>query len=158
CDNGLWTFSRLVNTIPTLETDNVVFFFAKVAINGWFRYLALVYCVINAATLMRFAYRVTRVTAIAWHCYKSGRKVLEKEELNKIKDIISWDDVRTEIRCLNWLTWVLVIVAVELTVQWNHLSPTANLQAPGQLIPFVTRIIIFINSSFTAGPQVLPSY
>jgi len=198
CSALLWMFARLVDTLPALETDNVVFFFAKVAIDGWFRYLALVYCVIDAVTSISFAYKVTRVIAKSW-VYKaedyqyqaigtpastttsvSDRTQMEATPVtpqagelgnrdeqeptrdggleSKFESIINWKDMDGEIRLIGWLTWILVIMAVELTVQWNHLSPSTNLQAPGQLIPFVTGIIIFIDSCFVAGNQLLPQY
>ncbi|KAI1183154.1 hypothetical protein F5B17DRAFT_152468 [Nemania serpens] len=207
CGALLWTFSRLVDTLPTFGTDNVVFFFAKVAINGWFKILALVYCVIDATTSVLFVYKVTCVIAIAWD-YKSGklsrvgnmaceysattipavvstptvdltpastmvatlqdeesapatapctREVVESVKMeSRIKEKMDWESMRNTIRYLGWLIWILVIVAVELTVRWNHLSPSTDLRAPGQLIPFVTGIIIFIDSIFVVGRQLRP--
>ncbi|KAI0449235.1 hypothetical protein F5B21DRAFT_520550 [Xylaria acuta] len=168
CSALLWTFAWLVNTLPTFGTDNVVFFFAKVAINGWFRILALVYCVIDAVTSISFAYKVTRVIAKAWG-YKTGEltpatapqagdTVANGNLESEIEEIIKWSGMKTMIRWLGWLTWILVVVAVELTVRWNHLSPSTNLQAPGQLIPFATGIIIFTDSIFVVGRQAWPRY
>ncbi|RFU31368.1 hypothetical protein B7463_g4982, partial [Scytalidium lignicola] len=159
CSALIWTFAQLVDTLPSLNTDNVVFFFAKVAIHGWFRYLALVYCIFDGITSLSFAYRIARVTAISWDCYKNGNTDADESEIERIKDITrQWQDIHIGIHCLRWLTWVLIIVTVELTVRWNHLSPTTDLQAPGQLIPLVTGIIILIDSSLVAGYQVIPRY
>lgn len=131
CGALLWTFSRLVNTLPTLATDNVVFFFAKVAVNGWFRYFALVYCVIDAATSMRFAWKVFRVSKIVWIHYKSDKDELDNATRREIENIVGWQRMRIETQCLFFFGWVFVVVVVELTVKWNHLSPSTDLQTPG---------------------------
>lgn len=158
CAALVWTFARLVDTLPALQTPGVMFFFAKVSLHGWFRYLALVYCIIDALTSLSFAYKVARVTTIAWNCYKEARKEASQQEEEQIGEIIRWDDLGTTIRLLRWLIWVLEVVAVELTVRWNHLSPTSDLQAPGQLIPLVTGVIILIDSAFVAGRRVAPHW
>ncbi|KAI1118535.1 hypothetical protein F5Y14DRAFT_217817 [Nemania sp. NC0429] len=207
CSALLWTFARLVNTLPTFGTDNVVFFFAKVAINGWFRILALVYCVIDAATSILLVSKVSRVIAMAWG-YRSGNvsrvrnmnsessamaipaitaastgnlilasravtsprddeaipplapssgEAIKNDGLeSEIIKIMNWDNMKSETRYLGWLIWILVVVAVELTVRWNHLSPSTDLRAPGQLIPFITGIIIFIDSIFIVARQLWP--
>jgi hypothetical protein len=168
CSALLWTFARLINTLPTFGTDNVVFFFAEVALNGWFRILALVYCVIDAATSILFAHRVTRIIAKVW-AYNGGESIpvtatrtrdsVANDRLeSEIERILDWSEMKTMIRWLGWLIWILVVIAVELTLRWNHLSPSTTLQAPGQLIPFATGVIIFTDSVFVAGRQMGPRY
>ena len=160
CGALLWTFARLIDTLPTLGTDNVVFFFAKVALNGWFKTFALIICVIDAVTSIQLVINITRLIKIAWK-YKRGSLSLSKatEEgdsvLNdplksKIERILNWSEMEVMIRLLNWLIWILVVIAVELTLRWNHLSPSTTLRSPGQLIPFATGIIIFTDSVFVA--------
>jgi hypothetical protein len=158
CSALLWTFARLSETLPTLQTENMVFFFAEVSITGWFRYLALVYCVWDTVTSISFAYKVIRVIGVSWDCYKDGQTEATPEGKDKIRKIMRWDEMQKIIRCLHWLVWILVVLAVELTVKWNHLSPTTNLQSPGQLIPFISGIIILVDSVFVAGRQVAPPY
>lgn len=153
CAALLWLFARLVVTLPHFGTDNVVFFFGNVSINGWFRYVALVYSVIDAATSLRFAYKVSRLINVALQIRASS----DFDEAI-IDAIVDWKDMATWIKCLHWLTWVLVVIAIELTVQWNHLSPSINLQSPGQLIPLVAGIIILADSTFVAGRHVYPRY
>lgn len=148
CSALLWTFAKLVNTLPTLGTDNVVFFFARVSINGWFRYLALVYVVIDAATSISFAIKIVRLLPKSW---------ASEVDASEVQGILEWKDVDGPIRHLRWLVWVLVVIVVELTIKWNHLMPSNNLQSPGQLIPMATGIIIFIDSSIVAG-RSLRSY
>ncbi|KAK2882524.1 hypothetical protein FQN49_000250 [Arthroderma sp. PD_2] len=159
CAALLWTFAVLVKKLPVLGTKNVVFFFAPVRLDGWFRYLALVYCAIDAATSVLLARKVVWITVIVWECYRDGRTGEGiQTAIKRIEIILEWekDGMRSYIHVLRWLTWVLVVLAVELTLHWNRLSPVTDLQAPGQLIPFVAGIVILIDSGFIAGRALLP--
>ncbi|EFR05212.1 hypothetical protein MGYG_08226 [Nannizzia gypsea CBS 118893] len=159
CAALLWTFAVLVKRLPLLGTKNLVFFFAPVRLDGWFRYLALVYCVIDAATSLRFAWSILRITVVVWECYIDGRTGEGVQRaIERIEDILGWekDGMRPYIHALRWITWILVILAVELTLHWNRLSPLNDLLVPGQLIPFVAGIVILIDSGFIAGRALIP--
>ncbi|KAI1175749.1 hypothetical protein F4777DRAFT_578714 [Nemania sp. FL0916] len=147
----IWTFAVLVDILPLMGTDDVVFFFTEVPIRGWFRILALALCIIDSVSSLLFAHKVVRITAIAWRCYREGRAEATECEIIKIKKILKWEKSKTYASILNWLMWVLVIVSVELTLQWNHLTPSTDISAPGQIIPFVTGIVILIDSGFVVG-------
>ena len=154
CAALLWLFARLTVALPVLGTDNVVFFFAKVPIDGWFRYVALAISIIDAITSLNFAYKVIRV--IKYITFPTGSESGPNEET--IEKIIGWEDIKAGAKCLGWVVWALEVIAVELTIQWNHLSPTTDLQSPGQLIPLVTGIIIFVDSAYVVGRHVFRSH
>ncbi|KAK6329887.1 hypothetical protein TWF718_003314 [Orbilia javanica] len=138
CGALLWLFSTLVKSLPALQTENVVFFFAKVPIRGWFRILALVYCSFDAATSIYFCYKVYRAY------FRPGTKT--PQEILKPEPVYSF---------LYWAVWLLAVLGVELTIKWNHLAPVTDFQSPGQLIPFITGIIILIDSAFVTSNRVL---
>lgn len=156
CTALLWTFGALVSSLPRLGTPNVIY--SAISLSGWFRWVALGYCILDALTSLSFAYKVGRVSLIAWRCYISGRTEPNEDESNSIVEIVEWSEERTLLKAMLWLTWVFVILTVETTLYWNHLSPSTDLQAPGQLIPFVTGVILFIDSVFVAGRQLAPRY
>ncbi|KAJ5737650.1 uncharacterized protein N7483_002775 [Penicillium malachiteum] len=157
CTALLWTFSSLVHTLPRLGTPNVMFFFSPVSLTGWFRYLALVYLVIDAITSLYLAYRIVCVLMIVWKCYAANRRELYEEESAQIVKIIKWSEDQFMLTIILWLVWVFAIVAVETTLQWNHLTPLNDLRSPGQLIPFVTGCILLIDSISVAAREHVPS-
>ncbi|KAF4539226.1 uncharacterized protein LTHEOB_10390 [Lasiodiplodia theobromae] len=164
CAALLWTFARLVDgDLPTLGTPNVVFFFAEVGLNGWFRYLVLVYCAIDALTSLSFAYKVIRVAKVVGGLYFKGRigegydwKKTEPETLKEIDEIMGWKQIETIALFLAWPLWILVVVAVELTIRWNHLTPSNDLRTPGQLMALITGIIIITDAALVAGRYWIP--
>lgn len=164
CAALLWTFARLVDgDLPTLGTPNVVFFFAEVGLNGWFRYLVLVYCAIDALTSLSFAYKVIRVAKVVGGLYFKGQigegydwKKTEPETLEEIDDIMGWKQIETIALFLAWPLWILVVVAVELTIRWNHLTPSNDLRTPGQLMALITGIIIITDAALVAGRYWIP--
>ncbi|GAM33760.1 hypothetical protein TCE0_013f00896 [Talaromyces pinophilus] len=151
CAALLWMFATLVHSLPALGTGNVIFFFARVSITGWFRYLALVYFVLDAITSLLFARKVIRVIGIAWRYGISTREEEDDDDdaiITEIKEAIGWDNSKQHIPVLHALILTWVIVAVELNITWNHLSPSTDLQVPGQLIPLVTGATILADSIF----------
>ncbi|KAB8224356.1 hypothetical protein BDV33DRAFT_188320 [Aspergillus novoparasiticus] len=174
CAGLLWTLSTLVHTLPRLGTPNLVFFFYPVSLTGWFRYLALVYCVLDAATSLCVAYRMIRILHIAWECYMDGRTAANAKEIEMIVETIKWNKKSNDrphggdnqdswnkhrpplhSQIMMWLNLIFMIVAVETTLVWNHLTPLNDLRSPGQLIPFVTGIILLIDSVSVLGREDL---
>ncbi|KAJ5626667.1 hypothetical protein N7528_004094 [Penicillium herquei] len=153
----LWAFSSLVHTLSRLGTPNLVFFFSPVSLTGWFRYLALVCLTIDALFSSYLAYRLLRVQIVAWKLSAATNRALGKEEsLRYIRKFTSYD--------LSWISvigfslhWLLVIVAVEMTLRWNHLTPS-NKRSPGQLIPFLTGCIILVDSLSVVAREHAPLY
>ncbi|KAF2198963.1 hypothetical protein GQ43DRAFT_137191 [Delitschia confertaspora ATCC 74209] len=41
--------------------------------------------------------------------------------------------------------WIFAVTTVETTIRWNNLTPSNDLGSPGQLIPFITGICIFLD-------------
>ncbi|KAL2169556.1 hypothetical protein VTG60DRAFT_5949 [Thermothelomyces hinnuleus] len=156
CAALLWLFARLVVTLPRLGTPNLVFLFCKVRLDGGFRWVALVYSIIDTTTSLKFAYKLLRVIGLALQQKAAAGTDDDHVVLKTAEEIIEWKELTVWIKCFHWLVWVLVVVAVELTARWNHLAPSTDLQSPGQLIPLVAGIIIFTDSSYVAGRERLP--
>ncbi|RFU25557.1 hypothetical protein B7463_g10774, partial [Scytalidium lignicola] len=144
----IWTFAKLIYSLPTLQTSNVIFFSGKVHIHGGFRYLALVYCIIDGITAIVLEYKILRVYLIV--C-KNNSTELSEAEMKKVRKVVAWTAVHTSVEYITWITWIWMILTIELTIKWNRLSPSTNLHTAGELVPFVTGIIIFIDSSRVAG-------
>ncbi|PWY74492.1 hypothetical protein BO94DRAFT_606951 [Aspergillus sclerotioniger CBS 115572] len=158
CAALLWTFGTLVHSLPRLGTPNVVFFFARVSLTGWVRYLALVYLTIDAITSLMVASRMVRVLMIAWTAYAAGRTEPSPVELDEISATIKWKSEEFFLTIQVWVVWVFTIVTVEVTLYWNHLTPVMDLRSPGQLIPFVTGLILLIDSLSVVSRAYLPRY
>jgi hypothetical protein len=157
CGALLWLFATLVHTLPRLGTPNVVFFFARVSLTGWFRYVALAYCIVDATTSLRVIYRIFRLIMMTWVCYADGRSGFTEDETQRVTKMVMWDKDKDQLyfRILLWLTWVLTIVAVETTLVWNNLTPLNDLRSPGQSIPFVTGIIMLLDSLSTIARRLV---
>ncbi|KAK1147883.1 hypothetical protein N8T08_000398 [Aspergillus melleus] len=145
CAALLWTFARLVHTLPRLGTPNVIFFFARVSVTGWFRYLALVLLSIDAASSLYVSYRIVRVMMIAWKAYGDGRREPDAKERKTIDDTMKWKKQEFELTITMWLIWIFAIIAAEMSLYWNHLTPSNDLYSSGQLIPFVAGLILLID-------------
>ncbi|EGE07423.1 hypothetical protein TEQG_06549 [Trichophyton equinum CBS 127.97] len=128
CTALLWTFAVLVKRLPPLGTKNLVFFFTPIVV--------IIICE-----------------------YRRDRMPTERGIL-QISDILGWEKDRMTpyVYALRHITWMLTVLAVELTIHWNHLSPTRDLLVPGQLIPFVAGVVILIDSGIIAGRSLLPGY
>ncbi|GBF62854.1 hypothetical protein TMEN_5440 [Trichophyton mentagrophytes] len=159
CTALLWTFAVLVKRLPPLGTKNLVFFLAPVRLDGWFRYLALVYLAVDAVVSLRFAWKVLQIVVIIICEYRRDGMPTERGIL-QTSDILGWEKDRMApyVYALRHITWMLTVLAVELTIHWNHLSPTRDLLVPGQLIPFVAGVVILIDSGIIAGRSLLPGY
>ncbi|KAF3214015.1 hypothetical protein TWF106_009369 [Orbilia oligospora] len=134
----IWTFSKLVVTLPELGTKNVVFFFARVSLKGWFRWLALTYFSIDAIFTLLFSFKLVQLIKLSWTFRRHGDLGLHTE--NWFPKLEGWD------RAMQWAVRVWVITMIELTIRWNHLEPASDFRAPGQLIPLISGIFIFIDS------------
>ncbi|KAK6513716.1 hypothetical protein TWF506_008154 [Arthrobotrys conoides] len=157
----LWLFCYLVVTLPELGTENVIFFFARVNLKGWFRWLALVYCAIDVVSVLVFSWRFVRLIKLSWDCRSRKTKRTDNslspeqhQEFDKnlerqIFKIMDWDKLTKWSFALEYIGWIWVVTVVELTLRWNHLEPASDLRVPGQLIPFITGVIILIDSLFT---------
>ncbi|GKZ66074.1 hypothetical protein AnigIFM50267_010913 [Aspergillus niger] len=144
CAALLWTFATLVDTLPRLGTPNLGFFFAPVSLTGWFRYLALAYFVIDATTSLISVSKMFQVLHIAWKPDGSSEsESLSSDKEEQIKELIMW---KGWLIYIAGLYWVFSIVAIETTLVWNHLTPLNDLGSPGQLIPFVTGVILLLDS------------
>ncbi|KAF3207856.1 hypothetical protein TWF106_007132 [Orbilia oligospora] len=166
CGALLWLFATLVKSLPTLLTENAAFFFAKVPLNGWFRFLALVYCAFDAATSLYSCFRVGHVFILYYRFKrsKSIEDILKEKEFGdqNTNNNDSASNQGKDKRHLNYfshalhcIVLVLAVLAVELTIKWNHLVPITDFQSPGQLIPFTAGIIILADSIFVLGNRII---
>ncbi|KAL2158252.1 hypothetical protein VTH06DRAFT_4572 [Thermothelomyces fergusii] len=159
CVAQLWLFATLVVTLPRLETSNIIFLFYYVPLDGWFRWVALVYSAIDAATSLSLVYKLVRLIGLVLQQPNAADGDSRSRDmfLKACDDILKWKELTTWIKCILWLCWVLVVVIVELTIHYNRLRATTDLQSPGQLIPLVAGIIIFVDGCYVAGRERLPN-
>lgn len=129
----LWIFGRLVSTLPKLGTKNLVFFFAPVRLDGWFRYLALVLCIVNAILSLQLLAKIIRILR------------LRKPTADQIEKVVGWSDKHTTLVAAQWMLFPLLVTAVEVTLWWNNLAGSTDFQSPGQLIPLITGTMVFID-------------
>ncbi|PLB43372.1 hypothetical protein P170DRAFT_431317 [Aspergillus steynii IBT 23096] len=158
CAALLWTFGSLVHSLPPLGTPNVVFFFSPVSLTGWFRYVALVYLAVDAISSLYVAYRMVRVVMIAWTAHAAGRTEANAAERDAIVNTIKWSQDQFALTIMLWLVWIFSIIAVETTLHWNGLTPLNDLRSPGQLIPFITGVILLIDSVSVVSREFIPWY
>ncbi|EGX52827.1 hypothetical protein AOL_s00007g163 [Orbilia oligospora ATCC 24927] len=138
----IWTFGKLVVTLPELGTKNVVFFCTRVSLKGWFRWLALTYFSIDAITTLFFSFKLVKLIKLSWTFRSHGDLKLHTEKwFPKLEGLD---------RAIQWAVRVWVITMIELTIRWNHLEPASDFRAPGQLIPLISGIFIFIDSLLAA--------
>jgi hypothetical protein len=153
-----WLFARLYRVLPLLGTENVTFFFARVSLDGWFRIFMLVLCVLmDWPSTIWWSIKVIRALRVLIAVYRRGASEMTKSE----REEANIYDLKGTVAIPQWWTkfvrrgvpiflWIYSVTTVETTITWNHLSPSTELTSPGQLIPLVTGIIIFID-----GLQVL---
>jgi hypothetical protein len=147
-------FANLVVTLPHLGTENVIFLFVPVRIDGWFRWVALAYCSIATMFLFGFVYTVILVVLLTLRKESDGD---DHAYITGIADILGMKEIPFWARCLHLVNLVVVMVAIEFTIRWNHLVPSTDLQSPGQLIPLVTGILICIDGCYVAVKAQFPS-
>ncbi|KAH7108693.1 hypothetical protein B0J11DRAFT_449544 [Dendryphion nanum] len=137
-------WSTLFKSLPQLGTQNMMFFLGRVNIKG--RVSEFMVAVgggqifILAPSLIIFLIMIRRGTK-AW---LRGEKELDIESLHQEKRWMkkSQQRVVAYLGVLGLLGWTVGIIAVELMIRWNGLVPVKDLSQPGQLVPFVTGIII----------------
>jgi hypothetical protein len=151
----LWLFTNLVITLPHLGTENVIFLFVPVRIDGWFRWVALAYCSIAAIFMFGFVYAVILIALLTLRKESDGD---HHAYMANIEIILGAKEVPFWVKFLHLVNLVFVVVAIELTIKWNHLVPSTNLQSPGQLIPLVTGILICIDGCYVAAKAQFPSF
>ncbi len=154
CTALIWLFSSLALNLPLMETPSVIY--RGVSLSGWFRCVALGYCLVDALTSLIFLKKAARLVRIAWQCYTSHDSEVTEEDCVKITGIVRWSEERTVLKTMLWLVFAVNTITVETTIYWNHLSPSADLQAPGQLIPLATGAILLVDSGFVAGRNRVP--
>ncbi|KAF3103803.1 hypothetical protein TWF594_001948 [Orbilia oligospora] len=145
----LWTFGKLVVTLPELGTKNVVFFFARVSLKGWFRWLALAYSSIDAILTLVFSFKLVRLIKFSWIFRRRENPGSHTEDW--LPELRGWD------RAIQWAVRVWVIITVEVTIRWNHLQPASDFRAPGQLIPLISGLFIFMDSLLAVDFKPLTS-
>jgi hypothetical protein len=136
----LWFWFVKIPNLDRLSCRFYGFAFAKVPLNNRaFQVVNIVlYFILGVAVLVLFTLRLNsmmkgpedeRRRAIQWEIEKRrlGRRGLSRRV----------DALRTLNLANNFTTASIVVVATELTIQWNHISDINTLSSAGQLIPFV---------------------
>lgn len=128
----LWFWSVGWKVLPRLETENVTFFFAKIAIdNRGYRIFALTYAIIS--------------TIQGLVSTRSYLRIQISPQPHDIK--ILFRSLWVGSFYLGFVSSITVlIVGVELSIVWNKLEPNTDLAAPSQLIPLVGGIISMVEA------------
>ncbi|KAH0541893.1 hypothetical protein FGG08_003698 [Glutinoglossum americanum] len=156
---GLWMACDLVKTLPLLGTANVVFFFAKVSLLGWYRTLSIVLFSITLSYMIFWAWYMAKLGKVVMRCYLDGETEMTEKERKGVQFIPErlLPQVTSEqstaagayvgtIGLISGLTsWVFCVVSVEKTIVWNNLQPSTDLSSPGQLIPFIVGATIALD-------------
>ena len=80
-----WTYTKLWHTLPLLDTENVVFFFAPVSVTGWFRIFALVMSLFSWLSLLAEIPLFIMTGETALRCYFKGISELPDEDRKRLK-------------------------------------------------------------------------
>ena len=77
---------------------------------------------------------------------------LDKQTSEEREKVRRFGTICRQLYCLWGLVFlILTIAGVEMTINYNSLSPVTNLTLPGQIIPFMLGIITVIEGASTAG-------
>jgi hypothetical protein len=143
--NGLttWFWAKGYNTLPLLGTSNAGFIYTRVQIDGWFRTFNLVYASLawvgEVGILILGAYLLQQSFG---YFEDEENEFKESSVIDFILPVIPWSALIMLI-----FTIPLLVVATEKMIQWNNLSPTTDLSAPGQVIPFAVGVVGLCDAS-----------
>ena len=81
-----WSYAKLWHSLPLLDTENIVFFFAPVSVTGWFRIFALVMSLFSWLSLLNEIPLFIKIGKTALRCYFKGMSELPDEDRKRLKD------------------------------------------------------------------------
>lgn len=147
---SFWFWSDLIFRLPTLETANDVWLFARVNMLGGYRIFVLIMlCIALLAMIARIGNDLAAV--------REARKEHEEYKLQhgeaaaktRVEDFVEkakWATATTA--ASQGFVVIFVIATVEMTIKYNDLEPEKNLSLPGQTIPFSIGIVVLIDGLF----------
>jgi hypothetical protein len=134
-------WGRLCFTLPDLDTPGKTWFFVKVDISGWFRILALVQgsilIPIPVIVIMGIAVILILSSYDAWRSGDPDDFEIENENIAVTAS--RWAGA------VGAISWILTVANVEMTIRWNELTPQSDVSQPGQIIPLVVGIFVFVD-------------
>ena len=162
--SAIWFWATLYQSLPLLGTNDLVWFFVNVNITGWFRIFALALNSLEALLIGPSAIvAILCWSFIAFIAYLTGQDDLKFMEV-ETPDESDWDRNRRAY----WLKWkkrakeaassawifssfnyIFSIVAAEMIIRANDLSPQTDLLQPGQLIPLTIGAVTLVDGIFT---------
>jgi len=132
-----WFWAKGYRILPLLGTSNAGFFYIQVEINGFFRIFSVI------CALHWLVWRDLFISLGAYLLQRSfgyfedeDNEFKERSIIDFIAPFISWFALLQVIFAIT-----LLFVAAEKMVQRNNLSPTTDLSALGQLIPFDVGVV-----------------
>jgi len=162
--SALWFWATLYQSLPLLGTNDLVWFFVNVNITGWFRIFALVLNSLEALLIGPSAIvAILCWSFIAFIAYLAGQddlKFLEVEtpdesdwQRNSRAYWLNWKKGAKEAASSAWIfssfNYIFSIVAAEMIIRANDLSPQTDLLQPGQLIPLTIGAVTLVDGIFT---------
>ena len=141
-------------TLPSLDTKDRAFLFGKINIKAdWLNELMFAVGISDVFTGFVIALVLLRLewdTAKTWF---QGKEKLDTNtadaNLSRSQKVAKYAHVRYKritVALVGVLVWILTIVNVELTLQWNELQPTTDTSLSGQAIFLVIGVVMVFDA------------
>lgn len=154
CTNGatVWFWATGYKQLPILNTKNLVWFFAKVSVTGWFRIFMLVVTSIALLISLSGAYfNVKHFGPVVWKNWRHGDRGL-RDHIQQIRKLYPLKIQKAIMRfmCIFGIAqWIFTVLGIEYIIQYNDLMPEQDATKPGQTIPVILGCFIFVDGVAT---------
>jgi hypothetical protein len=161
----LWFWFVKIPDLDRWDCEQYGFAFYKVRLNNRaFQVINIVlYFILGVAVLVLFTIRISSMFKDSGDGVRRDEQwEREKERLGKRRLSLRVDALRKLNLVSNLITATFVVVATELTIEWNHAQAVNTLSSAGQLIPFViglgviVRVLYVWLKSGPIDPHLLP--
>lgn len=158
----LWFWFVKVPDLDRFYCRNYGFAFARVQLNSRaYQVINIVlYFVLGVAVLVLFTLRLNSITKGPGDKRKRAEQwEREKERFGKRRLSLRVDALQKLNLANNLITATTVVVATELTIEWNHITAVNTISSAGQLIPFVIGLGVVVRVLYVwrkPEPRPLP--
>ncbi|KAF8472883.1 hypothetical protein BDZ91DRAFT_760323 [Kalaharituber pfeilii] len=159
---SVWFWWTGLETLGHSPCTGTTFFFAKVSLYNWFRWLGRIYTVYMLIALVLMILNWMRRNwcpncGSAGNSSRNSESTVKARVMDKIRKILVIDIIleilggykdffvflitnRTSKAVLAIVVNGLIILAIELTIRWNFITGVNSLGSVGQLIPFLVGV------------------
>lgn len=145
--SNMWFWVNLSRTLPSLGTKDLVWFFAPVHVNHWFRSMMIVTSSLNFLICIFVGLVCVQMISSAIRFWATGKA----DTLRPQWDSDSLTGLRLFVCVFCFVVWLLTIASAEKIIVYNDLAPENDLSKPGQMIPFVIGLIVFVDGLLAVG-------